>query len=732
MAWEKKVWVDNQTPLCAENMNHLEDGIDSKVDKVEKTDKWQLYGIGDKNVDLPNNGKTINAESKAVAHTVINRNGYGRAEINNPVNDLDIANKQYVDIAFNNITTKVVQNNGIAKYIEKNTDYNVNGAFARAFSHNENIYILANNTFYLYSKDTLELTVLKNNFISQTLDPNTIERVNEQPVEIHNTNSFLCAYRVKKSNGYEIRLRQFDYNGNNIGDYFTVATSTSFGLYEPFIIMVSATTGYIYYSKENNSVNQDIAMKKFTITNNTISVGGENIVVSGTNQKSDNGKVVANSRPGFSVITHLLDGTYLMLIESNVNVNQTDNPYVIQYVYIKDLNDPKTYTAPKTLLKSNKQIINIPYITTTSDGRIAISYHSTENYYGELGDGIGIHKKTFNAIISKNKIGYGQELNAYDFGMIPTLATTKNQWSGGWGSITFIDKIYLLYVYGSNTATTSTQTNFSISTIGTVDNILTKHDASVEVKNNSIMKRSSKGFSYTATPVNLDPTQQPTLTVNKAYVANYVSKITADLDSAWLYETHLNEEIWTQLQTNGQISFDNYQSLADYLIKPLLNRVNTPIIRIFCGDSKYIFHYQGYMTYEKGNVYNFLSIINDDKQNPLFLILSVDYVQQLIKLNTFDPNTFTRKYQHTILLKYRDELICYYIFEDTTATKYETIEALIKARGWVNDEFNPNIFTLHENTIVGNGLMVHNNTDLVVSLNGHLIQNFDSITDTIK
>ena len=63
------------------------------------------------------------------------------------------------------------------------------------------------------------------------------------------------------------------------------------------------------------------------------------------------------------------------------------------------------------------------------------------------------------------------------------------------------------------------------------------------MKNNSIMKRSSKGFSYTATPVNLDPTQQPTLTVNKAYVANYVSKITADLDSAWLYETHLDEEI---------------------------------------------------------------------------------------------------------------------------------------------------------------------------------------------
>lgn len=539
-------YVGSEGPYYTQSQ--VDEKLDNKVDKVEKTDKWQLYGVGDKNVDLPNNGKTINAESKAVAHTVINRNEYGRAEINDPVDDLDITNKKYVDSTFKSITTKIVQNNGIAKYIEKNINYNINGAYARAFTHNKNIYILANNTFYLYSKDTSELTVLKSNLISETLDPNTTERVNEQPVEIPNTNNFLCAYRVKKSNGYEIRLRQFDYDGNNIGNYFTVATSTSFGLYEPFIIMVSATTGYIYYSKENNSVNQDIAMKKFTITNNTISVGGENIVVSGTNQKSDNGKVVANSRPGFSVITRLLDGTYLMLIESNVNVNQTDNPYVIQYVYIKDLNDPTTYTIPKTLLKSNKQIINIPYITTTSDGRIAISYHSTENYYEEPGDGIGIHKKTFNAIISKNKIKYGQELNAYDFEVIPTLATTKNQWSGGWGSIIFINQIYLLYVYGSNTATTSTQTNFSISTIETVDNILTKHDASVEVKNNSIMKRSSKGFSYTATPVNLDPTQQPTLTVNKAYVANYVSKITTDLNNS-ITETLKN---YTPLSTYNE------------------------------------------------------------------------------------------------------------------------------------------------------------------------------------
>lgn len=78
---------------------YVDEKLDTKVDKVAKTDKWQLYGVGDKNVDLPN-GTTINAESRAVAHTVMNRDGYGRAKINTPVDDLDISNKQYVDGRF--------------------------------------------------------------------------------------------------------------------------------------------------------------------------------------------------------------------------------------------------------------------------------------------------------------------------------------------------------------------------------------------------------------------------------------------------------------------------------------------------------------------------------------------------------------------------------------------------------------------------------------------------------
>lgn len=420
-----------------------------------------------------------------------------------------------------------VPNNGIARYAEKNTIYTQNGAYARAFEHNNNTYIVANNALYRLNSGVL--TSLNSSLITTTIDPNTTEIANQQPVEVPGATYFLCSYRVKKTdNSYEIRLRKFDYSGQAVDSFVTIATNASFGLYEPFIVMTSATTGYVYYSKENSSSNQDIAMKKITINSGTITADSEQIVVSGTNQKADNGKTISNSRPGFSVITKLLDGSYLMLIESNVNVTQNDNPYVIQYIYIKDLNVLSTYTEPKTLLKASGQIINIPYVATTYDGRIVITYHSTENFYGETGDGLGVHKKIFNSIISANKVEYGQELNAYDFEMIPTLNTVSDQWSGGWGSVLCNDnKINLLYVYGSNTSSASNQIGFCITTIGN-GFILTEEDASVEVTNNSIMKRSTRGFSYTATPVNLDPTQQPTLTVNKAYVGNYVDKAISD------------------------------------------------------------------------------------------------------------------------------------------------------------------------------------------------------------
>lgn len=121
MAWEKKVWVDNQTPLCAENMNHLEDGIDSKVDKVtKKTNLWQLYGVGANQLDLPNDGKTVNADYDSKPYTIVSRNGNGRAKIETPTTDKEIANKEYVDSCVQNMPTDINVDNDHKLILEHN------------------------------------------------------------------------------------------------------------------------------------------------------------------------------------------------------------------------------------------------------------------------------------------------------------------------------------------------------------------------------------------------------------------------------------------------------------------------------------------------------------------------------------------------------------------------------------------------------------------------------------
>ena len=91
------------------NKQYVDTKLDNKVDKVtKKTNHWQLYGVGATSLDMPNDGKTVNADETAVPFTIINRSASGTAEINDPVRALDITNKQYVD---NNFERKTVLSN---------------------------------------------------------------------------------------------------------------------------------------------------------------------------------------------------------------------------------------------------------------------------------------------------------------------------------------------------------------------------------------------------------------------------------------------------------------------------------------------------------------------------------------------------------------------------------------------------------------------------------------------
>lgn len=70
--------------------------LDNKVNKIEKSTNWQVYGVGSKSVDLPN-GDSIDVSDQAFPNTMMNRSYLGTSQIESPIKDKDIANKAYVD-----------------------------------------------------------------------------------------------------------------------------------------------------------------------------------------------------------------------------------------------------------------------------------------------------------------------------------------------------------------------------------------------------------------------------------------------------------------------------------------------------------------------------------------------------------------------------------------------------------------------------------------------------------
>lgn len=105
-------YVGSEGPYYTQTQ--IDEKVDKKLDKVtEKTNRWQLYGVGSISTDMPNDGKTVNADSDATPYTVINRNHAGRAKINDPTEDKDIANKLYVDGRFDYVVftkSSIIQN----------------------------------------------------------------------------------------------------------------------------------------------------------------------------------------------------------------------------------------------------------------------------------------------------------------------------------------------------------------------------------------------------------------------------------------------------------------------------------------------------------------------------------------------------------------------------------------------------------------------------------------------
>ena len=351
------------------------------------------------------------------------------------------------------------------------------------------------------------------------------------------------------------------------GTIVTIDSDATHNLSHPFTLIESNTKAYIIYSKENNSNNQDIVYKEITISNNEITaIEDDYVLVGGTNQQSDSGEIIANSKVGFPVVEKLVDNSYLLLFESNIN--EADGyPSVIQYRHFKDIMEEGTYSPIKTLIKVKGESITAPYISVKSDGRIVITYHSTENFFGTIEGVSDIHSKTFEAILNDTVVTYSTELIRKDFVKLSLYDNKENQWCGNFGSVyTYNEDTIFLYGVGSNDTSTTITLNFYATFITRIN----VDEVDVLATDNSIIKRTRTGQAYAKTPnasASLTSDNRD-LIVTRGYVSDYITPIVdninteiSNLDSQFdayvvTKETVLTEEIKEKIVKSGKIMYD--------------------------------------------------------------------------------------------------------------------------------------------------------------------------------
>ncbi len=123
------------------------------------------------------------------------------------------------------------------------------------------------------------------------------------------------------------------------------------------------------------------------------------------------------SRDGMSVVTALNDGSYAMVFESTKTAN-TDNTFVIKMSLSRDgknWTQPVIVAAPDTVLSATaastneKAVCASPHIITLPDGRVAVSYQTTDRYTGIIPDRVS-YRVVPEIIVSKTALGY----NSFD------------------------------------------------------------------------------------------------------------------------------------------------------------------------------------------------------------------------------------------------------------------------------------------------------------------------------
>ncbi len=126
------------------------------------------------------------------------------------------------------------------------------------------------------------------------------------------------------------------------------------------------------------------------------------------------------SRDGMSVVTELQDGSYAMVFESTKTAN-TSNTFVIKMSLSKDganWSHPVIVASPNKVISAaqsgEKAVCAAPYIITLPDGRVAISYQTTDRYIGIVPNKVSYRVGT-QVAVSKEAITYDKFADISNF-----------------------------------------------------------------------------------------------------------------------------------------------------------------------------------------------------------------------------------------------------------------------------------------------------------------------------
>ena len=180
------------------------------------------------------------------------------------------------------------------------------------------------------------------------------------------------------------------------------STSSDYGFWEPDPYYINGKL-FVYYADTytpNNLSYQHIMY--CTWDEATEAFSSPKIAQNGIEHKS---------RDGMSVVTELKDGSYAMVFESTKTAN-TSNTFVIKMSLSKDganWSRPVIVASPNKVLTAatsgEKAVCAAPYIITLPDGRVAISYQTTDRYVGLVPDRVSYRVGT-QVAVSKEAVTY--------------------------------------------------------------------------------------------------------------------------------------------------------------------------------------------------------------------------------------------------------------------------------------------------------------------------------------